>query len=304
MTGSPASDKMKLVVTGSNGFVGRHFCSCYGGVPFTDQDGMVDIRNASRVRSAIAALMPDAVLHLAAQSSVASSFNDPASTFSVNLLGTLNLLQALSAAGFQGVFLYVGSSDVYGRTPEAELPTKETQRLRPLSPYAVSKVAAEALCYQWSQTQNFRIVLTRPFPHIGPGQDKHFAIPNFAHQIVEIRKGIRPPVLVTGDLDITRDFTDARDTTRAYRMLLVKGVNGEIYNICSGQERSLRSMVEELLQIEGVHAELQVSAARLRPTEQRRVIGDPARINALGWAPQIPLRTTLSDVLRYTEENE
>jgi GDP-4-dehydro-6-deoxy-D-mannose reductase len=305
MTDSPAFDPKKLVVTGGSGFVGRHFCARYGGVPLVDQDGEVDLREARRVQSAVSALMPEAVLHLAALSSVASSFEDPASTFSVNFLGTLNLLQSLSAIGFQGAFLYIGSADVYGRTAEADLPTRETQPLRPRSPYAVSKVAAEALCYQWSQTENFRIVLTRPFNQIGPGQDKRFAIADFAHQIVDIRRGRRPPFLVTGNLDVTRDFTDIRDAIRAYRMLLEKGQNGEIYNICSGQEYSLRSLAENLLQIAGVHAELQIDTARLRPMEQRRVIGDLSKINALlGWAPEISLTTTLTDILRQAEENE
>lgn len=304
MTDSPTFNPMKLIVTGSSGFVGHHFCSRYGGVPFDDQDGEVDLRDARRVRSAVETLMPDAVLHLAAQSSVASSFDDPASTFAVNFTGTLNLLQALSAAGFQGAFLYVGSADVYGRTAEVDLPSRETQPLRPLSPYAVSKVAGEALCYQWSQTHNFRITLARPFTQIGPGQNRHFVIADFAHQIVEIRSGRRAPFLMVGDVDLTRDFTDVRDAIRAYRMLLEHGRSGEIYNICSGQERSVRSMAEELMQIAGVQAELQTNAARLRPTEQRRVIGDPSKIRALlGWSPEIPLATTLTDVLREAEEN-
>jgi GDP-4-dehydro-6-deoxy-D-mannose reductase len=296
---------MKLVVTGSSGFVGRHFCSRYGGVPFDDQDGEVDLRDSKRVHSAIAALTPEAVLHLAAQSSVALSFQDPASVFGVNFLGTLNLLQALSETKFHGVFLYVGSADVYGRTEEVDLPTRETQPLRPRSPYAVSKVAAEALCYQWSQTQNFRVVLTRPFNQIGPGQDRRFAIADFAHQIVEIRSGRRAPLIVTGDLDVTRDFTDVRDTVCAYQMLLENGQNGEIYNICSGQERSLRSLANKLLQIAGVNAELQTDSARLRPAEQRRMFGDPAKIrDLLGWSPEIPLTTTLTDILRKAQESE
>jgi GDP-4-dehydro-6-deoxy-D-mannose reductase len=304
MTNSSVIDPAQLIVTGSSGFVGRHYCSRYGGVPLADQDGAVDLCDAARVHSAVASLMPEAVLHLAAQSSVASSFDDPAATFSVNFLGTLNLLQALSAVGFKGVFIYVGSADVYGRTAEADLPTSETQPLRPRSPYAVSKVAAEALCYQWSQTQDFRIVLTRPFNQIGPGQDKRFAIADFAHQIVDIHRDRRSPSLVTGDLDVTRDFTDVRDAIRAYQMLLERGQNGEIYNVCSGRERSLRSLVEELLQIAGVHAELQMNATRLRPVEQRRVVGDPGKIHALlGWEPEIPLKTTLTDVLREAEEN-
>ena len=303
MTDSPAINSTKLVVTGSSGFVGKHFCALYGGIPFEDDGGMVDLRDAGRVKSAVAALKPEAVLHLAAQSSVAASLADPEGTISVNFMGTLNLLEALSSEGFQGPFVYVGSADVYGCAAESELPTRETQPLRPRSPYAVSKVAAEALCYDWSQRHNFRIVLTRPFNQIGPGQDKRFAVADFAHQIMEIARGKRPPCLVTGDLDVTRDFTDVRDTVRAYRLLLEKGENGEVYNICSGLERSLRSLVELMLQIAGVQAELQKTTARLRPTEQRRVVGDPRKIHALlGWAPEISITTTLADILREAEE--
>jgi GDP-4-dehydro-6-deoxy-D-mannose reductase len=213
------------------------------------------------------------------------------------------LLRALSSAGFRGVFVYVGSADVYGKTPEAELPAIEAQPLRPLSPYAVSKVAAEALCYQWSQKERFRIVLARPFSMIGPGQDYRFAIPGFARQIVEIRQGKRPPVLLTGDLDVTRDFTDVRDGIRAYRMLLEHGENGEIYNVCSGREHSLRSLVEQMLEVAGVDAQMHIDPCRLRSSEQRRMSGDPAKIRELaGWSPEIPLTTTLTDILRKEGE--
>lgn len=304
MTNSPFIDQSKLLVTGDNGFVGRHFCSRYGGVALADQDGGVDLRDAARVHSAVGRLMPEAVLHLAAQSSVQSSFGAPEATFAVNFLGTLNLLQALTSARFQGAFLYVGSADVYGKKTDADLPIRELQPLRPLSPYAVSKVAAEALCYQWSQNQQFRVVLTRPFNQIGPGQNTRFAIADFAHQIQEIRRGRRPPLLITGDIDVTRDFTDVRDTVRAYHMLLANGRNGEIYNVCSGQERSVRSLVEILLQIAGVVAEIRSSPAKLRPGEQRRAVGDPAKIHSeLGWAPELSIRTTLTDLLNADEEN-
>ena len=304
MTDAQVTAPSKLIVTGNEGFVGRHFCSRYGGVALADADGAVDLCDAPRVHAAVAALKPEAVLHLAARSSVASSIDDPAGTFAVNLLGTLNLLQALSAIRFQGVFLYVGSADVYGKKPDADLPTRETQLLRPCNPYAVSKVAAEALCYSWSQTQNFRVVLTRPFNQIGPGQDRRFAIPDFAHQIYEIGQGQRPPVLTTGDIDVTRDFTDVRDTVSAYRMLLDKGENGEVYNVCSGRERTIRSLIEGLMRIAGVEAEIRVNPSRLRPGEQRRAVGDPAKLQALlGWKPAIELETTLADILRENEEN-
>lgn len=304
MNNSPGAAPLNILVTGSNGVVGRHFRSQYGGTPLADLNGAIDIRDSKRVYSAIASLMPDAVLHLAAQSSVASSFENPAATFEVNFLGTLNVLEALSKTGFRGVFLYVGSADVYGKTGDAELPTRETQPLRPRSPYAVSKAAAEALCYQWSQTHGFRIVLTRPFNQIGPGQSARFAIADFAHQIVRITRGQQQPVLITGDLDVTRDFTDVRDTVRACRMLLDAGENGEVYNICSGHERSIRSLADGLLQVAGIKVELKLDPGRLRPAEQRRVVGDPGRIRAhVGWVPEIELETTLTDILKEVKAN-
>ena len=180
---------MKILITGSSGFVGRCFSNRYGGIPLDGPEGKVDVRDSARVRSAIASVRPDAILHLAAQSSVASSFDNPTDTFNVNFFGTLHVLQALNEIGFNGVFVYVGSADVYGATDDVQLPVTEAQPLRPRSPYAVSKIAAEALCYQWCQTHSFRVVLTRPFNQIGPGQNLQFAVADFARQIVDIRRG-------------------------------------------------------------------------------------------------------------------
>ena len=302
MEKSPIINSSNLIVTGSNGFIGRHFCSLYGGMALTNRGVAVDLRDSKQVHSAVASMNPGAVLHLAAQSSVASSFQDPLATIEVNFLGTLNLLQALRANRFNGVLVFVGSADVYGKVDETELPTKETQPLRPRSPYAVSKMAAEGLCYQWSQTESFRIVIARPFNQIGPGQDVRFAVPDFARQIVEMRRGQRPLALLAGDLDITRDFTDVRDTVDAYNALLKDGSNGEIYNICSGQERAVRSLAEEMLEISGVSAEIRTDTERVRTVEQRRMSGDPSKLREkLGWVPQISMRKTLEDILADTE---
>lgn len=293
-----------MIVTGNRGFVGQHFCSSYGGIPLADEHGAIDLRDTARVRSALSAIDPEAVLHLAAQSSVAVSFQFPDTTMAVNFQGTFNLLEALKAIQFEGVLVYVSSAEVYGMVADTDLPTKETQPLRPRSPYAVSKVAGEALCYQWSQTEKFRIVIARPFNQIGPGQDRRFSIANFARQIIDIRNDKRPPFLITGNLDVTRDFTDVRDAIRAYYHLLENGRNSEAYNVCYGKECSLRALVEEMLQIAGVGAELLTDTTRLRPGEQIRMIGDNTKIREqLGWAPEILLATTLADVIHETEND-
>ena len=303
MTNPVAAAPANTLVTGSSGLIGRQFLATYGGVALHDSFGPVDIRNADRVKAATAAIRPESVLHLAAQSSIANSFQDPAATCAVNFLGTLNLLEALAAIGFRGTLVYLSSADVYGRVDPAQMPIDESQPLRPLSPYAVSKVAAEALCYQWSQTQDFSIVIARPFNQIGPGQARRFAVANFAAQVAQIAAGERPPVVVTGDLDVTRDFTDVRDTVRACRLLLERGRNGDVYNLCSGRETSLRTILDNLLELAGVEATVQLDPDRLRPAEQRRTVGDPSKIrDRIGWKPEIPLPATLHDIFAEAKE--
>jgi GDP-4-dehydro-6-deoxy-D-mannose reductase len=243
----------RLFVTGSSGFAGQSLkrLLAYGGtysdIELIAPGHRIDIRNEGALAAFIEANRPTHVIHLAAQSHVPASVKDPKTTLDVNLFGTLNLLQALEMSGFDGAMLYVGSSDVYGRVESSRLPITEDYALHPLNPYAVSKIAAEALCYQWSQTGRFRIVMARPFNHIGPGQSEHFVVPCLTKQIAEIGAGLRTNEIAHGDIDVTRDFTDVRDMVRAYLMLLESGQNGEIYNVCSGVERSPRQLLERLL---------------------------------------------------------
>lgn len=294
---------MRVLVTGITGFVGRYFAQICDCVPLIDMGDSVDLRDGGRVRRAISKTDFDAVLHLAAQSNVPESFRDPVATFKVNFEGTYNLLNALRESGFDGPFIYVGSADAYGSVGDHGLPVDESVPLRPRNPYAVSKCAAEALCYQWSQTEDMCIVMARPFNHIGPGQDPRFAVSDFARQITEIRLGRREPVIATGDIDVTRDFTDVRDVVRAYRLLLGSGKNGEIYNVCSGNEYSLRKLITRMCELAGVEVTVKQDPARFRPAEQRRMYGSYARLRGdTGWAPEYALDETLKDVLEYWEE--
>jgi GDP-4-dehydro-6-deoxy-D-mannose reductase len=293
---------MKLLLTGSDGFVGTVLKRCRPCIPLTDEAGNVDLRDADRLRRAVARSAPDAVVHLAAQSFVPQSFAHPRETYDINFLGTLNLLEALKAAGFTGRFLYVGSGDSYGVVAPDELPIDEAHPLRPRSPYAVSKAAAEALCYQWSQSEAFAIVMTRSFNHIGPGQSERFVVSDFARQAVEIRKGTRKAVIRTGDIDVTRDFTDVRDAVQAYLLLLERGAGGEVYNVCSGSEQSIRDLLTRLLQLAGVEAAVERDHARLRPSEQRRICGSPRKLERdTGWTRQYSLDASLADILNDWE---
>jgi GDP-4-dehydro-6-deoxy-D-mannose reductase len=299
------------LVTGRHGFVGGTLAGLLaaGAVPgaweICDIAPDFELRDVDATAALVAAARPDAVIHLAALSFVPDAFRDPAATFDVNVIGTLRLLQELKAHGFTGRMLYVGTGDVYGLVPEDALPIDEHRLPAPRNPYAVSKLAAEALCFQWAMTEGMAIVMARPFNHIGPGQGDRFVISDFAHQLVEIGAGRRGSVVEVGDIDVTRDFTDVRDVVRAYFVLLEEGMPGEIYNVCSGVERSIRSLLERLMALSGVTARIEPQRARIRPAEQRRVAGNPAKIHAAtGWTSSTPLDDSLLAMLEYWKSRQ
>lgn len=295
---------VRTLVTGDTGFVGQHALADWpGAVGLSTLAPQVDIRDKAALLACLRAFEPQAVLHLAALSFVPDSFRAPEATFEVNFLGTLRLLEALAETGFKGRFVFVGTGDAYGLVPAQALPITEERALRPRNPYAVSKAAAEALCYQWSQTGPFELMMARPFNHIGAGQAPHFAISDFARQVAEIKAGQRPPLLQVGDIDVSRDFTDVDDVLRAYKLLLAQGQNGEVYNVCSGTERSVRSLLERLLDLAGVEAEIVRDPARLRPADQPRVCGSHEKLTRhTAWQPLVPMDQTLLNLYRYWEK--
>lgn len=292
-----------VLITGDQGFVGAHALARWSSATgLSTLSSGADIRNKAGLIKCLHDYRPKVVIHLAAISFVPDSFRSPETTFDVNFIGTLRLLEALADSGFSGRFLFVGTGDAYGLVPVEALPIREELPLRPRNPYAVSKVAAEALCYQWSQTGPFEVVMARPFNHIGAGQSPTFAISDFAKQIAEISAGIRPPVLKVGNIDATRDFTDVKDVLKAYELLMSKGRNGEVYNVCSGVERSVRSLVERLLELAGVDAEIQNDPTRFRPSDQPRVCGDHTKLTRdTGWQPEVSMDETLMNLYSYWE---
>jgi GDP-4-dehydro-6-deoxy-D-mannose reductase len=294
----------RLLVTGLDGFVGRVVQDLieHGGpesrFKLAVPSVAIELLDPASLAKAIEETRPELVLHLAAQSFVPSSVKDPHATYNVNFFGTLNLLEALKARGFSGRMLYISSGDVYGLVAPDALPIAEAHQVRPRNPYAVSKAAAELLCYQWTQNHAFDIVLARPFNHVGPGQAEWFVVSDFAKQIVEIKLGLREPVIRVGDIDVTRDFTDVRDVARAYFLLLERGKKGEVYNICSGKEQSIRGILEKLVVISGIDCQIVRDEARFRPNEQKKMYGSYAKLNEqVGWQPTIDIDKSLQDVL-------
>ena len=296
------------MVFGATGFVGTHVTARRRvelrsrPIEILTAPGDLDIRDEKGVLRLLSDARPAYVLHLAAQTFVPESFEDPWGTFEVNVLGTLNVLQALRKMAFAGRMVYVSTGDVYGRVDEEALPVSELYLPRPRNPYAVSKLAAEALCYQWGETDGLDIVVARPFNHVGPGQSDQFVVSGLAHQIAQIKKGRKAPVLSVGDIDVTRDFLDVEDVVSAYLALFDSALAGAVYNVSSGIERRIRDVLGDLLRIAGFEARIERDAARLRPNEQRRVVASAARLREqTGWAPAVPFETSLEQVLAYWE---
>lgn len=293
----------KLLVTGGSGFVGQHVEeACRGGAfdgwEFHPSPAGTDIRSAEPLSAWVASVRPDAVLHLAAQSFVPRSFEDPRETLEINIIGTLNLLQALKAAGFTGRMVYVSSGDVYGRVPDQDLPVTDARVPEPRSPYAVSKIAAEQLCLQWSRTEGLDVMIARPFNHVGPGQDEKFVLPSLARQVVAVAQGRQASRILAGDIDSTRDFTDVRDVVAAYAAMINRGRPGSTYLVASGQERRVRDLLLAMCEIAGVAVEIQQDPGRMRPAEQRRMVADSSTLyRDTGWSPSISITTTLQDIL-------
>lgn len=293
--------KKKLLVTGLSGFVGRHLGLRLSSIA-ADWDLIQpmphNLLDPATLDRWLAVVCPDAVIHLAGQTFVPEAFRDPQRTLQINLLGTLNLLQALKRRGFSGAFLFVSSGDTYGQVSEDALPITEACVVHPRNPYAVSKLASELLCEQWSYCEGWRIMTARPFNHIGPGQAESFVVSGMAMQLAKIKQGLQDPVLNVGDIDVTRDFLDVRDVISAYLALLEHGRSGQTYNVCSGVERSVREMLEQMIVLSGVRVEVRQDPSRFRKAEQRRVVGCVKKLhNETGWKPGISIMDTLQSIV-------
>jgi GDP-4-dehydro-6-deoxy-D-mannose reductase len=259
-----------------------------------------DLKDMVSLRKTLAVAKPDRIFHLAAQSFVPASWKLPAETFMINAVGQVNLFEAVLAEKLDARIQIAGSSEEYGMVYPDEVPMKETNPLRPLSPYAVSKVAQDLLGYQYWQSYGLKVVRTRGFNHTGPRRGDVFVTSNFARQIAEIEKGKRPPVIHVGNLEAKRDFTDVRDTVRAYWLALEKGEPGDVYNIGTGSTISMKDMLDMLLALSPAQVEIRVDPDRLRPSDVQILYADVTKFKTLtGWSPKIPFSVTLKDLLDY-----
>jgi GDP-4-dehydro-6-deoxy-D-mannose reductase len=262
-----------------------------------------DLKDAVSTREVIRKIRPDGIFHLAAQSYVPMSWIAPQETLTTNIISQLNIFEAVRAENLDCRIQIAGSSEEYGKVFPDEVPIKETNPLRPLSPYGVSKVAQDLLGYQYFMSYGMKIVRTRAFNHEGPRRGEVFVTSNFCKQIAEIEKGKREPVVYVGNLEAVRDFTDVRDTVRAYYLVLTKGKPGEVYNICTGKGYKIKEILDILLSLTKVKVEVRVDPKRLRPSDVTLLLGDPTKIkNELGWEPKIPIEKTLKDLLDYWRE--
>lgn len=292
---------MKSLVTGAAGFVGRHLVAHLIDegdevVSADQQDGGVDITDAPAVATLLDEVRPDAVYHLAGAADVGGSWQTPVDTFRVNAEGTLNVLRACIDSGVERV-LSVSSADIYGRVTAEELPLDEDTPLRPVSPYAASKVAADYVALQSYLGHGLGVIRVRPFNHIGPGQSARFVAPALAERIA-LNEIEGDQVLAVGNLSPRRDFTDVRDVVRSYRMLVLSGAPGEAYNVCSGTDIAVRDLAVRLVALANKPMRLESDPTLQRPVDVPVLRGDNTKLcEATGWQPVVPLDQTLADLL-------
>jgi len=252
------------------------------------------------VRRLLAATEPHYIFHLAAQSFVPGSWNAPGESLHTNIDAQLNLLEAVRDLGLDPVIQIAGSSEEYGYVRADETPIKESNPLRPLSPYAVSKVTQEMLAYQYHKSYGLKTITTRGFNHEGPRRGDNFVTSTFARQIALIEKDLQEPIIHVGDLTSRRDWTDVRDVCRAYHLLVEKCEAGEVYNIGTGVARSIQEMLDLLLTMTTAKVKVAQDPARMRPSDVKLLMADATKFKQrTGWQPEIPFETTMLDLLNY-----
>lgn len=316
---------MKALITGITGFAGSHLAEYLlaehpeievHGIhrwrsPLDNVSGILDkvhltecdLCDHNSVYRTLERVRPDYIFHLAAQSFVPTSWGAPAATITTNIIGQTHIFEAVRALGLDPVIQIACSSEEYGLVHAHEVPMTEGNPLRPLSPYAVSKVGQDFLGYQYFQSYGLKAIRTRGFNHTGPRRGKVFVTSNFAMQLAKIKVGLQEPVIHVGNLEARRDFTDVRDMVRAYYLAVTKGKPGEVYNIGSGQTITIQELLDRLIALAGVEVEVRQDPERMRPSDVEILLADASKFKAdTGWEPRIPFDQTLKDTLEYWYE--
>ncbi len=310
---------MRTLVTGIAGFAGSHLADHLLAEEGVELHGIVspvvpspniahcrdrlvlhfvDLMDRAAVRAVLEASRPDRIYHLAARAAVGLSWRDPEGTLVDNILMELNLLHAVDDLGLPCRVLVVGSSDEYGLVLPGELPVAEGAQLRPLNPYAVSKIAQDYLGYQYYLARGVQVVRVRPFNHIGPRQAEGFVVPDFASQVARIEAGLAEPVMRVGNLTARRDFTDVRDVVRAYALAVDRGTAGAVYNIGRSESHAIQEILDGLLVLSTARVRVEQDPERMRPSDTPEVVCDGRLFReTTGWQPTFSLQDSLRDVL-------
>lgn len=316
---------MRVLITGITGMAGSHLADYLLNLPdkievYGTYRWRSRLENISHLNSRIKLIQceltdftntvktleisrPDYIFHLAAQSFVLASWSSPTATMLENPQMQINLFEAMLMLGIDCPIQVALSSEEYGMVYPNEVPINEDNPLRPLSPYAVSKVTQDVMAYQYNKSHGLKTIRTRTFNHEGPRRGEVFVTSNFARQIALIEAGKQEPVIHVGNLEAQRDWSDVRDVVRGYWLAVNKCVPGDVYVIASGKARTVQEMLDTLLSMSTVKPEVREDPARMRPSDVMILQGDPSKFKAqTGWEPQIPFEQTLRDLLDHWRE--